>query len=49
MMESEEKFNQLVGILDYSEERRDTLLIERIIRSVYPPLVNFVKKSTVVQ
>lgn len=47
-MESEEKFNQLVGILDYSEERGDTLLIERIIRSVYPPLVNFVKKSTVV-
>ena len=45
-MESEEKFNQLVGIVHYSEEKGDLLLIERIIRAVYPPLVNYVKKSS---
>ena len=47
-MKTEDMINKLSGIVEVCYKKNDYLLIEKIIRKVHPSIVNFVKKSNVV-
>lgn len=47
-MKTEDMVNKLSGIIEVCYKKKDWLLIEKIIRKVHPSIVNFVKKSNIV-
>lgn len=47
-MKTEDRINKLLGIVQASMEKDNILVIERIVKKVHPSIVNYVKKSNVV-
>ena len=44
-MKTEEMINKVIGIVEYSYDKGNFLLIERIIRKIQPSIVNYVKNA----
>lgn len=47
-MTTEDTFNKLAGIVEVCYKKKDWLLVEKVIKKAHPSIVNFVKKSNVV-
>ena len=44
-MKTEEMINKVIGIVEYSYDKGNFLVIEKIIRKIHPSIVNYVKKA----